>query len=248
MEGIAGLFAPVVTPFTDDGSTVSDVRLSRQVRHLIENGIAGFITTSDTGEFLATSFAERKTVLEIVVREAQGRPVLAHVSTMSTSSSLDLAQHAGRHGARAAILMPPYYGRYTDDEVARFFETIASYANIAVIAVDPLDRITPELKDKLGTIPMVHLAEPVPQPNQHPTYSDSFRLDAMVTTPAALLMQSGDLGKIDSLLAEYSGKRVCKAGFEVLELEMGSPRSPAMPVPFEVMVQLREMLGSVQDS
>ncbi len=248
MEGIAGLFAPLVTPFTDDGSTVSDVRLSRQIRHLIENGIAGFVSTSDTGEFLATSFAERKTVLEIVLREAQGRPVLAHVSTMSTSSSLDLAQHAARHGARAAVLMPPYYGRYSDDEVARFFEAVASYSNIAVIAVDPLNRVNPELKDLLGSIPMVHIAEPVPQPNQHPTYSDSFRLDSMVTTPAALLMQQGDLTKIDALLAEYSGKRVCKAGFEVLELEMGSPRAPAMPVPFEIMVQLREMLKSDQDS
>ena len=112
MEGIAGLFAPVVTPFTDDGSTVSDVRLSRQVRYLIDRGIAGFVTTSDTGEFLATSFAERKEVLEIVIREAHGRPVLAHVSTMSTSSSLDLAQHAARHGARAAVLMPPYFGQF----------------------------------------------------------------------------------------------------------------------------------------
>ena len=248
MEGISGLFAPVVTAFTDDGSTVSDVRMSRQIRHLLENGISGFIATTDTGEFLATSFSERKAVLEIVVREAQGRPVIAHVSTMSTSSSLDLAQHAGRHGARAAVLMAPYYGRYTDEEVARFFEAIASYANIAIIAVDPLNRVSPELLERLKGTPMVHVADPISQPILHPTFSDSFRLDGMVATPAALLIQHGDLTKIDALLAEYSGKRVCKAGFEILDLDLGSPRAPAMPLPFEVMAQLRTILESIQDS
>src|SRR5262245_29997013 len=125
MEGLHGLFAPIVTPFTDDGATVSEVRLARLIQHLLGKDISGLVTCTETGEFLSLSSSERKSMLELTLRESQGKPVLTHVSTMSTSSSLDLAQHAGRHGARAAILMPPYYGKYSDAEMLKYFEVVS---------------------------------------------------------------------------------------------------------------------------
>src|SRR5579871_5649276 len=99
MLDIAGFFAPVVTPFTDDGNTVSEIRLARLVRHLTERGVSGFVCGTETGEFLTTSVSERKQVLEIVMREAHGMPVLAHCSMIGTAQTIDLCQHSARHGA-----------------------------------------------------------------------------------------------------------------------------------------------------
>lgn len=244
MESFSGLFAPLVTPYTDDGSTVSEVRLARQIRHLIERGVAGFVTCSDTGEFLALSFSERKAVLEITMRECQGRTVFTHISSMNTSTSLDLAQHAGRHGARGAIVMPPYFGRYTDDEIAKFFEAIAAYGNITMIVVDPLSRLNDDLTARIAQLPMTRIAERIPHPIPFPTYSDTFRIDAMVVTPAALLVQEGDLTFIDALISEYGGKRIGKAGLGAAGVEVGGLRAPAMMPPQPVLDQLAKVLGA----
>lgn len=243
MEGLSGLFAPLVTPFTDDGAAVSEVRLARLMRHLIERGIAGFAVATDTGEFVSLSLSERKSLLEIVMRESGGRPVVVNVSTMSTSASLDLAQHASRHGARAAILMPPYFGRYSSEEVFRFFETTAHFGNIAIIAVDPQGRIDEVLAVRLSAIPGVLVAESIPQPNPHPPYTDSFRLGSMVVTPTALLVNSGDISALDTLIADYGGKRICKMGLEILGVEVGTPRAPTMLPDREVYDTLKACLN-----
>src|SRR5690348_16428840 len=98
MVNLAGTFVPLVTPFTDDGATLSEVRIARLVRHFAGQGVAGFVVCTDTGEFTTLSFAERKSMLETTLRESQGAlPVLTNVSTLSTSASLDLTQHAARH-------------------------------------------------------------------------------------------------------------------------------------------------------
>lgn len=245
MESLTGLFAPLVTPFTDDGAAVSEVRLARLIRFLIDRGIAGFAVATDSGEFVSLSFNERKSLVEMVMRESAGRPVIVNVSTMSTSATLDLAQHASRHGARAVILMPPYFGRYSSEEIFRFFETTAHYGNIAIIAVDPQGRLESELSDRISTIPGVRIAEPIPQPLPHPPYTDSFRLGGMIVTPTALLVNSGDLAPLDALIAEHGGKRIGKIGLELLDVEVGTPRAPTMFPGKEVSDTLRNMLVQV---
>ena len=52
------LLVPLVTPFTDDASSVSEVRLARLVKHLGGQGVEGFVINSDVGEFTAMSFGE----------------------------------------------------------------------------------------------------------------------------------------------------------------------------------------------
>lgn len=242
MEGLSGLFAPVVSPFTDDGSTISEVRLARLVRHLSERQISGFVTTTDTGEFLALSFSERKTVLEIVLRESGGKPVLAHISTMNTSASLDLAQHAARHGARAVVVGPPFYGKYSDEEIAKFFETIAAYAGCPLLIVDPLQRLSDELLDRIESNPQTYRTQSLPQPTPFPTYSDSFQFGSMIVTPVALVKQSGDVAEIDRLIAEYGGKRICKAALEELGIEVGGLRSPAAIPPRDVISKIKSLI------
>ncbi len=87
------------TPFTDDGTALSEVRLARLVREVLKRPIEGVVVAPDAGEFWALTVDERKTLLEMVLREVRGAvPVWCHVSSLRTATSLDLAQHAEQFG------------------------------------------------------------------------------------------------------------------------------------------------------
>src|ERR1700722_16717175 len=72
MAKVKGKYIPLTTAFTDDGRTVSEVRMARQVRFWVEREAPGFYLFGETGEFLTVVTSERKAVLEIVQRECQG--------------------------------------------------------------------------------------------------------------------------------------------------------------------------------
>ena len=72
MANVKGNFTPLTTAFTDDGRTLSEVRMARQVKFWMERGVTGFYLGGETGEFLTVVTSERKTALEIVQRECHG--------------------------------------------------------------------------------------------------------------------------------------------------------------------------------
>jgi len=244
MVDVSGLLVPLITPFTDDGSQVSEIRISRLVRHLHDRDVAGFIVCSDTGEFFSMSMSERKELLEWVMRESRGKPVIAHVTASSTAATLDLAQHAGRHGCRGVIVMPPIYGPFVQDEKLKFIESIVSFANSPVVVVDHKRELTDASREELTRLTGVSIADPLPEPlgcHEEPM-TDSFRLGTAVATPAALLVQHGELGAVASLIARFGGARVGKAGLEMLGMEMGNPRGPLRPLQGEGFDALRDAL------
>jgi len=260
MQKLEGLFAPLVSTFTDDGSTVSEVRFARQIRFLMEAGVDGFVVCSETGEFTTLGQSERKGIVELLMRGGGGKPVLVHVSTLSTSSSLDLAQHAARHGARAGILMPPFFGTYTADEVISFFRPIVKRGDLPIIAVDPQQLLTDEIREALRDLPDLVFATPLNNLLQGDSTSgkglsdsDEFIVQAAVTSPLALLrpnmMRAAvagsevDLAKLVILEETLGRARVSKAGLEALGLEVGPPRPPLKPLTGMVVQALKTLLA-----
>lgn len=248
MLNISGLFAPLATPFTDDGHQISEVRLARQIRWLLGEGISGVVVASDTGEFGACGIQERKSLLELVLRECAGRAAaIANVSSLSTSVSLDLAQHAGRHGARAAVLMPPYYGKYDEEEVAGFFSAVARYAGIPVIVVDPSGVLTPGVRDASAENPSLLWARPMAERDlgavallEGRTATDEFMIEGVVASPLAtvapaqmikVLAKSGEsLDVLVKLGRMYSRPRMVKAALDARNLSQGPTRGPVLPL------------------
>ncbi len=246
MLKVSGLFAPLATPFTDDGHLVSEVRLARQIRYLADTDVSGFVVASDTGEFGACGIGERKGLLELVLREAAGRKdVLVNVSTLSTSASLDLAQHAGRHGARAAILMPPYYGLFSEEEIVGFFGAVARHAGIPVIVVDPLGEIGAGVRGPLAENPSLVWATPlggsvadVVSVNGERSVSDEFMSGGLVVSPLATICPRWAveaLGHVKrsfavpvALVRSVGRPRVVKAALDLLGVPQGPTRGPVM--------------------
>ena len=63
----SGVIPAIPTPFMPDGGSVDEAALRRVVRHVVDGGVHGIMTTGGTGEFPHLSREERRRVTEVVV-------------------------------------------------------------------------------------------------------------------------------------------------------------------------------------
>lgn len=243
MVELPAVLAPLPSPFTDDGSGLSEVRIARLMRRLKDAGVRGVVIASDTGEFGALNISERKLLTEICVREAQGdQAVIVHVSTLSTAASLDLAQHAARHGARAALVMAPYYGDFTNQEIASYFKAIAQYAEIPLIILASRE-VTKEVEDAISDLPRVSIAHAL---GEVPIGPSAFVVNNSECRPEAVLCTEDRVKTNPSLRKELYRNGYARAVKSILALEgyeFGSVRGPYADLPRE---QAQELLGYFQ--
>ena len=123
---LRGVIPAIPTPFTADGREVDEAALRRVVRHVVDGGVHGIMTTGGTGEFPHLSREERRRVTEIVVAEAAGAvPIFAGTAACSTWEALALIEDAAAAGADAAILTPPFYFGIPDDMLHGLFADVA---------------------------------------------------------------------------------------------------------------------------
>jgi dihydrodipicolinate synthase/N-acetylneuraminate lyase len=131
------MIVPLVSPFTDDTSSLSEVRHARIVRFHRERGAGGFVVGSMAGETFGVSLAERKQLLEWTVRESHGLPVYVDVTAMTTAATLDLAQHAERHGARAALFTVGPGLHLTPQESHAYMAAVYRHGNLPCAFLGP---------------------------------------------------------------------------------------------------------------
>lgn len=246
------MIAPLPTPFTDDGATVSEARLSRVIRYL-KGKVDGILVNSETGEFSVCTIQERKQLTEIAIRDAQGLPVLVNVSTVGTNAALDLAQHAKRHGARAAVCSPPIYGNYTDEEIVIFFQRMASFSELPIYVVDPSHRLSESVRDQLSNLQPLGWTHSVDRGLYgHGTYTDEFSINSIRVSPlvtfAPEVVGTPKALPYHDLLRSAGSQRLVKAALEHYELECGPLRGPHRWLNHSVELQLKELLKARKPS
>jgi 4-hydroxy-tetrahydrodipicolinate synthase len=129
-----GVIPAIPTPFTPDGREVDGAALRRVVRHVVDGGVHGIMTTGGTGEFPHLSRDERRLVTEIVVSGAAGAvPVFAGTSACATWEAIAFAEDAAAAGADAAILTPPFYFRIPDEMLYGYFADVAAAGALPVV-------------------------------------------------------------------------------------------------------------------
>lgn len=258
---LQGVVIPLVTPFTDDLSQVSEVRLARLVRSLIPQNPGGFLVGGDLGEFAFLSLSERKAVLEIVLRETSNAvPVVVNVSAVGTMAALDLAQHAKRHGAKASVVMPPYYGQFTSQEMLHHLKMIANYSDNMVLVVDPQGRLDAQVAADLTHNASVRFPAPAAtkvganHAISESSTTDEFAVADCLASPVALFelrsisdAMSGAEAKRAAIMANAmrtNGKvRLAKALLQYRDIETGPPRNPYQMSSIDVVRALEAELA-----
>ena len=119
------VICPMVTPFTDENGLDLDAAAG-VVDFLIEKGVRGLMVAGTTGEGMMQTPAERKMLLDFVVRHAAGRAaVVAHVGAISTAETVELAQHAQALGVAALSAIVPYFFTFDDESLFLHFTSLA---------------------------------------------------------------------------------------------------------------------------
>jgi 4-hydroxy-tetrahydrodipicolinate synthase len=109
--------------------------LERNLAFLLDAGIGGVVATGTMGEAGSLSGAERRLVVEAVVRVVDGRvPVIAGVSAGTPTAALGFAASAVEAGAGSIMLLPPLGYRADDDEILAWYRAVADGAGVPVMA------------------------------------------------------------------------------------------------------------------
>ena len=128
MEKYQGIF-PAFYACYDDAGEISVERCEAFTRHLVRKGVQGLYVGGSSGECIYQSVAERKAVLEAVVRAAEGRlAIIAHVAANNTRDSMELAAHAESLGVDAIAAIPPIYFKLPPHAIAAYWNDISSAA------------------------------------------------------------------------------------------------------------------------
>ena len=115
---LEGIYTPLITPFTADGSFDLDA-LAELIERLIGAGVHGLISGGSTGENYAETVDERLELARFVIQRTAGRvPVIVGTGAMRTPDSIALAQGARDMGAEAILLGTPPYSVPTEQENA----------------------------------------------------------------------------------------------------------------------------------
>ncbi|MGH9819974.1 MAG: dihydrodipicolinate synthase family protein, partial [Pyrinomonadaceae bacterium] len=120
-----GILMPMPLAFKNDGSVDSGTT-DAIIDFYLAAGVHGFFPLGTHGQGMVLEIDERKKVAEQIVKRVAGRvPIVLHIGTANTYSSIDLAKHAAGLGVDAIGVVPPYYYPHDDYEVYAHYKAIA---------------------------------------------------------------------------------------------------------------------------
>ncbi len=122
-----GVYVALATPRRPDATEADAAALFDYLDIVVRTGIDGLVLFGSTGEFVHFDVTERMRVLALAIRRSRV-PVLVNVSHSSLAGAVALAQDAIEAGAAGLLLMPPYFYRYSDGQLAAFYEEFARLA------------------------------------------------------------------------------------------------------------------------
>ena len=127
-----GSIVALITPFKNN--KIDEDRYASLIHYHISNGTNGLVPAGTTGESPTLDHDEHKKVIEIAVKESNGKiPVIAGTGSNSTSEAIELSQHAEKAGANALLIVTPYYNKPTQEGLYQHYKIINDKVGIPII-------------------------------------------------------------------------------------------------------------------
>ncbi len=128
----SGSIVALVTPFRN--GAVDEKAFEAFVDWQINEGTHGLVPVGTTGESPTLSHDEHKRVVELCIGVAGGRvPVIAGAGSNSTAEAIELAAHAKRAGAQAALVVTPYYNKPSQEGLYQHYKAIHDAVDLPII-------------------------------------------------------------------------------------------------------------------
>ena len=120
-KDLNGVMPAMITSINKD-ETINKEGLRKIINHLIAENVNGLYVTGSTGETFLMSPEEKKEVLDIIVEEVNGRvPVIAHVGSIGTKITTDLAKYATHAGVEQLTALPPFYYNISKKQIYNYY-------------------------------------------------------------------------------------------------------------------------------
>jgi len=151
---LAGVFASAITPRRADSQDPDFSGLLELLDFLAGDvgkgtGIKGVCLFEAAGEFLNYSFSERQRLVYLAGKRSRV-PLIVGVSHSTFAGALQLADEAIASGADALILMPPYFFRYSQQEIGEFYLQFAKETGDAVpLLIHNFPQVTSKIEFEL---------------------------------------------------------------------------------------------------
>jgi len=127
----SGSIPALVTPFTSDGA-FDEAAFRSLVEWQIAEGSSALVACGTTGEAATLSAEEKFSV--VCVDQAKGRvPVIAGAGSNDTRVAGQNLRAARDAGADAALMVPPYYNRPSQEGIYQHFAALARGAELPII-------------------------------------------------------------------------------------------------------------------
>ena len=128
MKKYQGIF-PAFYACYDSKGDICPETVEKYTEWLIQKGVQGVYVGGSSGECIYQSVADRKLVLEHVMKVARGRiTVIAHVACNNTKDSMELAAHAESLGVDAIASIPPIYFKLPPYAIAEYWNDMSAAA------------------------------------------------------------------------------------------------------------------------
>ena len=133
LQHIVGVIPAMVSCFDADGNY--DEKAQRDVtRFLLRSKVDGLYLVGSTGESFMMTEQVRKQVVETVADEVRGRiPLIVHVGDIGTKKSIEFAKHAESFGAAAISSVPPFYWKFSVDEIIQYYHDVSTSVDLPMI-------------------------------------------------------------------------------------------------------------------
>ncbi|MDT2659807.1 4-hydroxy-tetrahydrodipicolinate synthase [Enterococcus hulanensis] len=130
---LKGIITPILTPMNEDES-INLEELRAQVERMIENGIHGIFPFGTNGEGYILTAEEKKSVLETVVDQCNGRvPIYAGTGTLSTKETIEQSKMAQAAGADVLSLITPSFAAASQEELYTHYKTVAEAVDMPIV-------------------------------------------------------------------------------------------------------------------
>jgi len=157
MDKLKGTLTAMVTPFDQHGR-LSLGALPAYLDFQRQGGIAGVVVCGTNGEGVSLAASERMRLLEAVMELRASMTVVAGTGAASVQDAVDLTVHAGRAGADAVLVLPPFFFKNpTARGIADYYRRVLDASSIPVllysIPQQTMIAITDEVLDLLAGHP-----------------------------------------------------------------------------------------------
>lgn len=129
----SGSIPALVTPFADNGQ-FDEAAYRALIDWQIAEGSSALVPCGTTGEAATLTAEEHFHIVGVCVEQAAGRvPVIAGAGSNDTVVAAANIARAKQAGADAALMVPPYYNRPSQEGIYQHFARLAESAELPIV-------------------------------------------------------------------------------------------------------------------